>query len=503
MVPPSYQESQIMAHVCLATSTHEDGSHDESHVPVMTVVQTHEGEVMHDEWKKAIYNHPLFPLMALLFEKCEQGSLSLDMFATTDYDRDIQAFVEHRQHQGKPFFVDDQDLDSLMLKAVQVLRIHLLELEKVSELCKDFCSRYITCLKGKLQSENLLRLDDLDSPPLSPSQNTNTMAAAGVSMAAMPLPPVVNAMGGGVMMPQGLSMATISQGQIISGNTVYQMVHTPQGIVAQPIQIQAPPMQTSVGTASMVHGNTSLSQIGMMGSPPTAQPQVTSPVHGSGSTVLSGDESYDDDPTGKRKNAKRGVLPKHATQIMKTWLFQHLVHPYPTEDEKRQISSQTNLTLLQVNNWFINARRRILQPMLDSGTGDANRTKKSKPSTRPQQRFWPEAIANITPQLPPHLQQAKIPSPTSSPPLSSPNDSVSVTMGQAGHLVMTANGQLVAAGNGVPLSLAALPGIMLGQPTLSAAASLGAKTPASGSDDLNSSSVVLSLTCESGESDGD
>lgn len=68
---------------------------------------------------------------------------------------------------------------------------------------------------------------------------------------------------------------------------------------------------------------------------------------------------------------------------------------------------------------------------------------------------------------------------------------------------MTANGQLVAAGNGVPLSLAALPGIMLGQPALSTAASLGAKTPASGSDDLNSSSVVLSLTCESGESDGD
>ena len=30
------------------------------------------------------------------------------------------------------------------------------------------------------------------------------------------------------------------------------------------------------------------------------------------------------------------------------YLFQH---PYPTEDEKRQIASQTNLTLLQVNNW--------------------------------------------------------------------------------------------------------------------------------------------------------
>ena len=34
-----------------------------------------------------------------------------------------------------------------MIRAIQVLRIHLLELEKVQELCKDFCNRYITCLK--------------------------------------------------------------------------------------------------------------------------------------------------------------------------------------------------------------------------------------------------------------------------------------------------------------------------------------------------------------------
>ena len=56
-----------------------------------------------------------------------------------------------------------------MIRAIQVLRIHLLELEKVQDLCKDFCNRYITCLKvrrdqvdltlaqGKMQSENLLR----------------------------------------------------------------------------------------------------------------------------------------------------------------------------------------------------------------------------------------------------------------------------------------------------------------------------------------------------------
>lgn len=50
-----------------------------------------------------------------------------------------------------------------MVKAIQVLRIHLLELEKVNELCKDFCNRYITCLKTKMHSDNLLR-NDLGGP---------------------------------------------------------------------------------------------------------------------------------------------------------------------------------------------------------------------------------------------------------------------------------------------------------------------------------------------------
>lgn len=61
-----------------------------------------------------------------------------------------------------------------MIKAIQVLRIHLLELEKVQELCKDFCNRYITCLKGKMQSENLLRSDySHHSHDMGPSSGSN------------------------------------------------------------------------------------------------------------------------------------------------------------------------------------------------------------------------------------------------------------------------------------------------------------------------------------------
>ena len=118
-------------------------------------------------------------------------------------------------------YLFDFFLASQMLKTIQVLRIHLLELEKVTELCQDFCNRYISCLKGKLQSDTLLRVDnifdDSDFGPvggLSPGQT-------------------------GQNGQSGVSMATLNQGQLVSGGTVYQMVQTPQGLVAQPIQVCA------------------------------------------------------------------------------------------------------------------------------------------------------------------------------------------------------------------------------------------------------------------------
>jgi len=50
-----------------------------------------------------------------------------------------------------------------MIKAIQILWIHLLELEKVNDLCKDFCTRYISCLRTKLQNEQLLHVDAFES----------------------------------------------------------------------------------------------------------------------------------------------------------------------------------------------------------------------------------------------------------------------------------------------------------------------------------------------------
>ncbi|KAJ2938652.1 hypothetical protein O0L34_g11980 [Tuta absoluta] len=73
-------------------------------------------------------------------------------------------------------------------------------------------------------------------------------------------------------------------------------------------------------------------------------------------------QTEEDTAGGNKKGPCR--LPRQAIQVMKEWLAQHVGHPYPSEPEKDRLAAKTNLTLVQVNNWFINARRRIL-PMLE------------------------------------------------------------------------------------------------------------------------------------------
>ncbi|XP_076044125.1 homeobox protein PKNOX1-like [Oratosquilla oratoria] len=398
--------------------------------------------------KRAVYKHPLFPLLALLFEKCELATQSAESVSSDSFNLDIQAFVQHQERDRKPFLMNDPEVDGLMIKAIQVLRIHLLELEKVQELCKDFCNRYITCLKGKMQSENLLRTEYGYDSPGSPDGGSPYNGHHQHHM-VHPHPQVVSTSGEVLGAPLQQPPSRLQASQHINSNnnnnndvntntsntnTTSAQHHLQQRrqqqqqqqqqllLLQQSQQLQqlsspcqqqqlreqqqqqeatpgtlvtttttttisttttttptghvtpTPPLTTPTTPASppLIHGSTPLSQIGANPCPP--------PPDGGILNLLAPltPPSCEEEEDGGLRRQKRGVLPKHATAVMKAWLFQHIVHPYPSEDEKRQIAAQTHLTLLQVNNWFINARRRILQPMIDASTPPEQKTKKSK-----------------------------------------------------------------------------------------------------------------------------
>ncbi|XP_014053098.2 uncharacterized protein pknox2 [Salmo salar] len=378
--PPSYQESQQMTGTTQQNSkaqqVHITASSAAGNTPVSVTLDP---QAQLESDKRAVYRHPLFPLLALLFEKCEQATQGSECITSASFDVDIENFVHQQEQDHKPFFSEDPELDNLMVKAIQVLRIHLLELEKVNELCKDFCNRYITCLKTKMHSDNLLR-NDLGGP-YSPSHTSLSLQQDLLQTSSPSMTSVSSSVNSsGIMVPTGtlqqgnIAMTTINS-QVVSGGTLYQ----PVAMVTSQGQVLTQGL--SQGTIQIQNSQVNLDL----------------------ASLLDSDDK-------KHKN-KRGVLPKHATNIMRSWLFQHLMHPYPTEDEKRQIAGQTNLTLLQVNNWFINARRRILQPMLDASNPDpAPKAKKMKSQHRPTQRFWPDSIvAGVLQTHGPHSNNADNP----------------------------------------------------------------------------------------------
>jgi len=73
-----------------------------------------------------------------------------------------------------------------------------------------------------------------------------------------------------------------------------------------------------------------------------------------------------------RPTRKRGKLPKETTDYLKAWLHRHSDHPYPSEEEKKQLCHATGLSMSQVSNWMINVslhfKNKIKKPSLTNPT---------------------------------------------------------------------------------------------------------------------------------------
>nr|XP_015913564.2 homeobox protein CUP9 [Parasteatoda tepidariorum] len=62
-----------------------------------------------------------------------------------------------------------------------------------------------------------------------------------------------------------------------------------------------------------------------------------------------------------RPRKRRCNHPKATTEYLIRWVRDHIVEPYPTEEEKTSLSQKVNLTPKQLEDWFTNLRRRKLE----------------------------------------------------------------------------------------------------------------------------------------------
>ncbi|KAK1681500.1 hypothetical protein QYE76_042348 [Lolium multiflorum] len=65
------------------------------------------------------------------------------------------------------------------------------------------------------------------------------------------------------------------------------------------------------------------------------------------------------------KKKKKGKLPKEARLKLLHWWELHYKWPYPSETEKIALAESTGLDQKQINNWFINQRKRHWKPSED------------------------------------------------------------------------------------------------------------------------------------------
>ncbi|GMI89346.1 hypothetical protein HRI_002603900 [Hibiscus trionum] len=68
-------------------------------------------------------------------------------------------------------------------------------------------------------------------------------------------------------------------------------------------------------------------------------------------------------------------LPEKSVSVLRAWMFQNFLHPYPKDAEKHLLAIKSGLTRSQVSNWFINARVRLWKPMIEEMYSEMNRRK--------------------------------------------------------------------------------------------------------------------------------
>ncbi|KAH9621356.1 hypothetical protein KSS87_005678 [Heliosperma pusillum] len=76
------------------------------------------------------------------------------------------------------------------------------------------------------------------------------------------------------------------------------------------------------------------------------------------------------------RKRRAGKLPGDTTSVLKAWWQSHSKWPYPTEEDKARLVQETGLQLKQINNWFINQRKRNWHSNPSSSTAVKSKRKR-------------------------------------------------------------------------------------------------------------------------------
>ncbi|KQJ94108.1 homeobox protein ATH1 [Brachypodium distachyon] len=73
-------------------------------------------------------------------------------------------------------------------------------------------------------------------------------------------------------------------------------------------------------------------------------------------------------------------LPEKSVAVLKSWLFENFIRPYPQDSEKDMLAERSGLTRTQVANWFINARVRLWRPLIEELHEELRRSSAAAPA---------------------------------------------------------------------------------------------------------------------------
>merc|ERR1711865_561778 len=74
-----------------------------------------------------------------------------------------------------------------------------------------------------------------------------------------------------------------------------------------------------------------------------------------------------------KQERRYSYLKPGVVEYLRTWIMseKHIDHPYPTDYEKRKIMDDTGITRKQLQNWFINNRKRYWKPRVENKKNQA------------------------------------------------------------------------------------------------------------------------------------